>query len=344
MKTRRTFWVLTLLLLIASCATIKSPMHGKFEGEKASLIKSADVNVLFVFKNYSQTVGVDVVPKNRRLPHNFNDMFREALEELSNIGSYNSITMDANFVNNKQKRQNLIRQKKESDFVIEFEIKKQRSFSKYFFGTVASSLSLTLFPVKYSDKYTVNAKVYKADGVILGEYQRSSELKKWVQTLMIFVYPFHHEKKKKEQVFVSSLADIFTQIESERILDYTNVDHVSRTFYGLNEVFVSIDKYRPIEEIHWNRNKLNNWLDKRDIAIVVHFPNDALSTEMAMTAFKMSVQSLDKLTKEKGIVFWVDEQQKHPILLISAQNQIVLKSHLENNNHLKVLLRGMFHL
>ena len=47
---------------------------------------------------------------------------------------------------------------------------------------------------------------------------RSASLTTWVQTLLIFLQPFHSEQKKKEQIYTEFLHDIFGQIESEKIL------------------------------------------------------------------------------------------------------------------------------
>ena len=38
------------------------------------------------------------------------------------------------------------------------------------------------------------------------------------RTLLIFVYPFHPEQRKKEELYVEFLHDIFKQIEKENIL------------------------------------------------------------------------------------------------------------------------------
>ena len=122
------------------------------------------------------------------------------------------------------------------------------------------------------------------------------------------------------------------------------MDKISRTIYCIKEISDIIKKHNPEDEISWKNDKLNNWIEIRDIAIIAHFPNDGLSKKMAEQAFKMDIEELDSKTKDEGILFWINNEEKNPVLLISANNETVLKSQLENNNYLKVMLNGMFHL
>ena len=60
--------------------------------------------------------------------------------------------------------------------------------------------------------------VFNSEQQLIKSYSRDASLNKWVQTFMVFLYPFHHEKRKKEELYVEFLHDIFEQIESEKIL------------------------------------------------------------------------------------------------------------------------------
>ncbi len=332
------------VLFLTSCATFKSPMNGKYEQAVIKNDNAEKVNVLFVFSHYQQTIGIDAIPKLTRPRWNFNDVFSDALTEISNIGEYNSFTMEAKDVNNVEKRESLIRAKEESDYFIEINFTKEKSFIKFFFSTITSSISATTIPMRYKYKYKTEVNVYNHKQQLINSYSRDADLNKWVQTFMVFLYPFHHEKRKKEDLYVECLHDIFKQIETEKILDYNNLENVTRTIYSSSEIFDIFKKHIPADVIRWNKKPLNSWVEDKDIGIIVHFPDDGINNKMASEAFKMDVEELDTKTENDGILYWVDNDEKHPILLISARNEAVLKSQIENNNHLKVLLNGMFYM
>jgi len=333
-----------ILLFTEGCATFKSPISGKFESETEKNLNAEKVNVFFIFSHYEQTIGIDAIPKLKKVRWNFNDIFNDALNEISNIEKYNSFTKEAKDVNNIKKREDLIRAKKDNDYFIEINFKKEKSFIKFFFSTVISSVSATTIPMRYKYKYLTEVKVYNYKQEVINVYTRKAELNKWVQSFMVFLYPFHHEKRKKEELYSECLHDIFKQIETEKILDPDKIEKLTRTIYSSKEICEVIEKYIPSDVISWKKQSLNRWIDKKDIGIIIHFPDDGLTEKMAMQAFKKEIESLDKNTEEKGILYWVDKEEKNPILLISARNEIVLKSQLENNNQLKILLNGMFYL
>ncbi len=104
------------------------------------------------------------------------------------------------------------------DCIVKISFMRQKSFSKTFLGTIASSLSLTLLPIPYSFSYSATAEVFDAQGHLLKNYARSASLTKWVQSLLIFIYPFHPEQRKKEELYVEFMHDIFKQMETEKVL------------------------------------------------------------------------------------------------------------------------------
>ena len=333
-----------LLVITAGCATFKSPINGKYELETKKNDNAEKVTVLFVLSHYEQTIGIDAIPKLKRPQRNFNDIFADALNEISNIEKPNSFTINPENVEKIEFTDKINRAKKENDYFMEIVFKKEKSFVKFFFSIISSSMSATVIPMRYKYKYLVEVKVHNYKQELIKSYSRDAELHKWVQGFMIFLYPFHHEKRKREELFVEYLHDIFKQIETEQILDYNKLDKVTRTIYSSSEVCEVIEKYIPKDVISWNKQNLNGWVEKKDIAIIIHFPDDGLNEKMAKQAFKMDIETLDKKTEEEGILYRVDKEEKYPVLLISARNETVLKSQLENNNHLKVLLTGMFYL
>jgi hypothetical protein len=95
---------------------------------------------------------------------------------------------------------------------------REKSFAKQFMGTLASTVSLTLFPVPYRSYYSVNADIYDSDMRLIKSYKRSAHLTKWVQTFLFVVYPFHPAKRKKEDLYVDFMHDLFRQIELENVI------------------------------------------------------------------------------------------------------------------------------
>jgi hypothetical protein len=179
------------------------------------------VSILFLFTHERQTIGVDVIPKleRRNLPvGGFDDIFSDALKELSNIDRYATFTDKADDVNQPVRRALRDSLTTAHDFVINLRFKKETSFAKNFLGTTVSTVSATTFPIPYGRHYTVHAEVRRGDSTFIGEYDRSASITTWVQTFLIFLYPFHPEKRKTEEVYVEFMHDIFRQIEAERIL------------------------------------------------------------------------------------------------------------------------------
>lgn len=94
----RTF-ILGVIFLVAGCATFSPPINGKFGGELLKNTNAEKVSILFVFKHYDQTKGIDAVPKLTSPQRNFNDIIRNALNEISNIDKYKLITINVAWQN-----------------------------------------------------------------------------------------------------------------------------------------------------------------------------------------------------------------------------------------------------
>ena len=207
--------------LLTHCATFKSEIVGKYNAPVEKNIQSEPVRVFFIFSHYRQTKGFDAIPildNKRERIHGFDNFFNDALNEFSNIKSYDTFTEYASDVNDPKRRAQKDTLTAKNDFVIKVKFFREKSFAKHTLGTIFSSLTLTLLPVAYTYDYALDVKVYNKKNKLVKECRRSSKLTKWVQTFMIFVYPFHPEKRKKEELYVEFMHDIFKQIETEKIL------------------------------------------------------------------------------------------------------------------------------
>ena len=213
--------ILVSILFLGSCATFKSEIKGKYASDAEKSYGSERVRVLFVFSHYRQTKGWDAIPqlddKWQRI-RGFDDFFNDALSELSNIENYMTYTEYASDVNEPERRALRDSLMNSHDFIVKMKFSREKSFAGHFLGTLFSSVSLTLLPVPYFNSYKVRTDIYDSERRLIASYQRTARLTKWVQTGLIFVYPFHTGKRKKEELYVEFMHDIFRQIESEGML------------------------------------------------------------------------------------------------------------------------------
>ncbi|MBN1478993.1 hypothetical protein EH223_14970 [candidate division KSB1 bacterium] len=212
---------LLIILLFAGCATFKSAIEGQYDGAIEKNFGADRVDVLFIFSHYRQTVGYDAIPKldnQYQRISGFDDFFRDALTELSNINAYATYTEYASDVNEPERRALKDSLIATHDYVISIRFMRQKSFAKYFLGTIGSTVTLTLVPIPYHHSYSVGVEIYNSQRQLIQTYSRNSGLTKWVQALLIFIYPFHPERRKTEELYVEFLHDIFRQIESENVL------------------------------------------------------------------------------------------------------------------------------
>ncbi len=211
----------TVVLITIGCATFKSDMVGKYDGADKKNLRADPVSVLFIFSHYRQTTGWDAIPKldnKRQRIRGFDDFLADALNEFSNLKKYSTFTEYASDVNEPERRAQKDSLIKKHDYVMKLKFMREKSFAKNFLGTIFSSVSLSLLPVPYTYSYSVKADLLNTKGQLLKSYVRQAALTKWVQTLMVFAYPFHPEQRKKEELYVDFLHDIFKQIENEKML------------------------------------------------------------------------------------------------------------------------------
>ena len=206
---------------VLSCATFKGDLKGKFDASAEKNYGAEKVSMLFNFSHLRQTKGYDAIPRldnKRQIINGFDDFFQDAINELSNLGRYATFTNYASDVNEPERRALRDSLIAHHDFVMKIKFMREKSFAKHFLGTIVSSATLTLFPIPYSYSYSVNVEIFNSKGQLIKNYSRKSSLTKWVQTLLVFIYPFHPEKRKKDEVYVEFLHDIFRQIEAEKVL------------------------------------------------------------------------------------------------------------------------------
>lgn len=209
-----------LAQLMTGCATFKSDLRGKSVAAPTRNYGADPVSVLFIFSHFRQTRGLDAIPKldkqHERI-FGFDDFFQDALNEFSNIQNYATFTEYASDVNDPARRVQKDSLMHCHDFIIKLKFMREKSFTKNFLGMIASSISLTVLPIPYNYAYSITVEVFSQNH-LLKNYTRSASLTKWVQTLLIFIYPFHPAQRKKEELYVEFLHDIFRQIETEKIL------------------------------------------------------------------------------------------------------------------------------
>jgi hypothetical protein len=210
-----------VMLMTAGCASFRSDLKDGFRGETRPNISARRVSVLFQFSHVRQTLGYDAVPKlenkNQILP-GFDDIFMDALREFSNIDQYATCTEYATDVENPERRAQRDSLAAAKDYTIQIHIKMEKRFAGYFLKTLVSTVTLTLLPLPYTQSYGMEARVYDHERKLVATFHRGANLTKWVQPLLIFLYPFHPQERKREEIYLEFLHDLFRQIESERLL------------------------------------------------------------------------------------------------------------------------------
>ena len=214
-------FILVVCLLFGSCATFKSDMVGQYDAAVDRNYGAAGVKVLFIFSHYRQTRGYDAIPKldnKYQRVNGFDDFFQDALHEFSNISEYATFTEYSSDVNEPERRALKDSLMSSHDYIVKIKFMRQKSFSKYFLGSIASSVTLTLVPIPYRHSYSVDVEIFNSNRQLLKAFSRESGLTKWVQALLVFAYPFHPERRKREELYVEFMHDIFRQVESEKVL------------------------------------------------------------------------------------------------------------------------------
>lgn len=211
--------VILISLLLAGCAASRSPIEGAFGRAVQPNPNPAKVNVLFVFRHEAQMHGFDTIPKLQNAGvADFDNLFGEALREISNIGKYKTHTELPNDVNDPQRRETLVAARAAMDYVVELDLVEESSFRQQALSATVSTLSLTVIPMPYNWDYTIRVRVINHDGKRVATLQRQARLANWVEAFLIFAYPFYPLQGKREEIYSDFLHDVFRQIEADRIL------------------------------------------------------------------------------------------------------------------------------
>ncbi len=218
---RKLALVIVLLLagMLAGCAASRSPVTGTFDAPAQKNLGAQRVSVFFHFRHLTQEHGFDTIPKLKAQGvKDFDNLFRDALGEISNISGYVTFTESPTDVNNPQRRQERETFRQDNEYTLQVDFFEESSFKQQCLSATISLLSLTLIPMPYTWDYTITAKLSDTSGNLVRSYQRKASLNNWVQVVLMFAYPFHPLEGKREEIYAESLHDIFRQIESEKVL------------------------------------------------------------------------------------------------------------------------------
>jgi hypothetical protein len=205
--------------LLAGCAASRSPLTGAFARPAEPNLGAEPVSVLFVFRHEKQRHGFDTITKLQYSGvTDFDDLFRDALGEISNVSRYETFSELPSDVNKPERREQLVAARAAFDYVIEIEFLEESSFKEQFLSGTIATLSMTLIPVPFDWDYTISATVARKGGTRVAQYQRKATLSNWLQAFLIFVYPFHPLEGKREAIISESLHDILREIEAAKVL------------------------------------------------------------------------------------------------------------------------------
>jgi hypothetical protein len=208
----------------SGCAASRSGLRGEFQGTPApaSPAGAERVSVAFIFTHVHQNKGWDVIPKlhhQDRYANGFYDLFSDALPTLTNLGPYATFTDRADDVTDPRRRAERDSLAVGShDFTVRIRFMRETSFARQALGTIASVLTVTAVPVPYTRRYSVTAEVTDRSGQLLKTYQREATVTQWVQALLVFVFPFHPETRKTDEVYLEFLKDVFREMEADGVL------------------------------------------------------------------------------------------------------------------------------
>lgn len=212
---------LAIVLMLTSCATSKSEIEGASGLSPNKTLGLEPVDVLFVSRHLQQTVGLDAVPKLQnkwQILDGYDDILLDATNEFSNLNRFAAYTEFASDMSDPERialKDSLL---KNYELRISMQFRKEKSFSKYFLGTIGSVLTLTLVPIPYTQEYYMDVEVFDGEGRLIKTYARKAATKKWVEAFLLPIYPFHTEMRKTEEIYVDFLHDVFREIDADKIL------------------------------------------------------------------------------------------------------------------------------
>ena len=216
--------VLSIQFLATGCATFRSEMQGASGLDAEKVLGVDPVDVLFVARHLEQTRGLDAVPKLQKkyqIMDGFDDILLDASSEFSNLNRYASYTEFSSDMSEPKRLELKDSLMSQYPWRVVMEFREELSFSKWFLGSIGSTLSLTLIPIPYSKEFYLDVKVLDGQGRLQKTYSRSATTTKWVEALLLPVYPFHTQKRNTEEIYVAFLHDVFRQIDRDQVLKAT---------------------------------------------------------------------------------------------------------------------------
>ncbi|MCF7826207.1 MAG: hypothetical protein K9M55_05885 [Candidatus Marinimicrobia bacterium] len=221
MKRSTAITILGIIMVLSNCATFKTDTEGSSGLQPEKTMGAEPVDVLFVSKHLVQTRGLDAVPKlqNRyRILDGYDDILLDATTEFSNLNRFAAFTEFASDMSDPERLALKDSLMANYELRIAMQFRNEKSFSKYFLGTIGSVLSLTLIPIPYTHEYYLDVEVFDDGGRLIKTYSRSAKTKKWIQAFLLPIYPFHTEIRKTEEIYVDFLHDVFREIDADQIL------------------------------------------------------------------------------------------------------------------------------
>ncbi|TRO79720.1 hypothetical protein [Trichloromonas acetexigens] len=211
--------VVLMVGMLVGCAASRSPMSGAYGRPAEKNSGAQKVSIFFLIRHLTQEHGFDAIPKLQgHGVKDFDNLFRDALGEISNISQYVTFTESPDDVNNPKRRQELDSFRAGHEYTLQVDFFEESSFKQQCLSATVSTLSLTLIPMPYTWNYTITASLFDQHNNLVRTYQRRASLNNWVQAVLIFVYPFYPLEGKREEIYAESLHDIFRQIEADKVL------------------------------------------------------------------------------------------------------------------------------
>ena len=139
-----------IIMIFTGCASFRSGIQGKYEGTTEKNYGADKVSLLFIFDHYKQIKGWDAIPKlesKRQIISDFDDLFIDAMSELSNVGKYNTFTEYSSDMSDPERRALKDSMLTVHDYIIRIKFMRVNSFAQYFLGSLFSSVSATIVPM-----------------------------------------------------------------------------------------------------------------------------------------------------------------------------------------------------
>jgi hypothetical protein len=201
--------------LLSGCAASVSPIQGLYAApnrlQPGTAADERPVRVEFEVAHLTQRHGFDAVAKHRGpLISDFEEVFRDATRELPNLSAY-TLEVERAPLGGKEV---ILRPdyRTEHDYSVRMVFLSESSFASDVLGWIVSIGSLSLVPVPFRIEYSASVEVRRPDGRLLGQYQRSAEVTRWVQGLLLFAYPFRPPEGVQEKLVSELLRDLFREM------------------------------------------------------------------------------------------------------------------------------------